>query len=93
MLCGMSVLALISKPLLQVCKAAYADLIVYLQVGGPDKELALSSISVVLDIHEHIFDGTGYDTPAGARMGPLHCEGLASTCLPICNDCCIVPLQ
>lgn len=65
MLCGVSVLTLTGEPPLSICKALHADLIVYLQVGGPDKELALGSISVILNVHEHIFNGTGYDTPAG----------------------------
>ena len=74
-------------------KRGHADLIVDLQVGSPDKKLALSSISVILNIHEDILNGTGDDTPAGARVGSFHSEGLACASLTICNDSCIVSLQ
>lgn len=48
------------------CKALHGDLIVDLQIGSPDKELALGSISVIFNVHEDILNGTGYNTPAGA---------------------------
>ena len=68
-------------------------LIVDLQIGGAHKKLALCSVPVVFNVHEDILNGPGDDTPAGPAVSPLHCEGLASACLTICNDGCIVALH
>lgn len=70
-----------------------ADLIVDLQIGGSDKELALSSIPVIFNVHEDILNGTGDYAPAGPRVGPFHSERLAGACLSVCYNSCIVTLQ